>query len=322
MNERWDMRITSQSGFSMVEGVLALVVIGLIGYGAWYAYDQSQDDDTSSSVSENKKSETTTPKELPLNMTFSNLEPLAEGMYEAWVVQDDVKNSIGTFNMNDSGEVMGELSLGSVEPKEGDTVAISIEPENDSNPEASETIILAGEIVDGTADLAFPLDTSGFAGQYILATPTTTTTDDETAGVWFTTTGTDTSLVVDVAPAGWIYEGWAVVDGTPISTGQFTDPAQADLFDGYSGPEPGPNKPGEDFITNLPNDLEGPLDLAQGTATIVVSIEPYQDGSDPTGDGPAQVKPLSAAVEAGATDHTAYDLMYSADSLPSGSASL
>lgn len=260
--------------------------------------------------------------EFPLNISLSNLERLIQGIYEGWIVRGDMKHSFGTFNMSESGQIDGEFSLDGVTPQNGDTVAISIEPDNDTDPEPSATIILAGEMVDGSANLAFPLDISGFSGTYILATPTTETKSDETSGIWFTSTGSDATLNIPVAPAGWIYEGWVVVDGLPVTSGQFTDPNQADNFDGYSGPGNAPNKPGEDYVANLPSGFDTPIELADGTSMIVVSIEPFQNGEDPTGSTPAQVKPLSAAIAEGATDHTEYDLEQSSSSLPSGTVTL
>jgi hypothetical protein len=296
--------------------VAGLIVAALAVGGVVFALNSSDDD---VSISSNPESTQATVEKLPLNLQV-DLEPLMQGIYEGWVMQGDAKLSFGTFNTNEAGDIVGDLDLGSIAAKEGDTVAISIEPENDTDPSPSATIVLAGEIQNGRATLAFPLDVSGFSGQYILATPSTETTDDETAGLWFTITGVEASLDIPVAPAGWAYEGWVVVDGTPISTGLFTDPASADLFAGFTGPGMVPNKPGEDFISNLPNGLTGPLDLKG--RTIVLSIEPFQDGVDPTGPMPSQTKPLTAMVAAGATDHFAYDLVLGLDSVPSGSARL
>lgn len=304
---------------SMIIGVLLALL--LLGAGAYLLANRDSDDDmTSDNINSSQTAAQDTGDEFPLSISFSNLAPLAQGEYEGWVVRDDVKYSFGRFNVTEAGAVDGTFVLDTITPQDGDTVAISIEPENDTDPDASATIILAGEIINGSAALAFPLDVSAFAGQYILATPTTATTDDETAGLWFTLTGAEASLDIPVAPAGWAYEGWAVVDGAPISSGLFTDPSKADLFNGFSGPDAAPAKPGEDFVANLPTGRTAPLDLLGGT--IVVSIEPFQDGVDPTGPLPAQIKPLSASVAADATDHTPYDLTLSTDTVPSGTASL
>ena len=292
--------------------LVGLLVVLLIAGGVFLALASSDDEES------NNNSQATAPA-LPLNLQV-DLATLEQGVYEGWVVQGEDKLSFGTFNTNAEGAIVGDLDLGDIVVNDGDTVAISIEPENDTDPAPSQTIVLAGSVQNGAAELTFPLEVGTFAGQYILATPTTATIDDETAGVWFTTTGSDASLDIPVAPEGWAYEGWVVVDGTPLSTGVFTDPAAADMFNGFSGPDSAPNKPGEDFVANLPEGFTAPLDLRG--MTVVVSIEPYQDGVDPTGPAPAQVKPLSAEIATDATDHTTYDLIVSEGSVPFGSISL
>ena len=42
--------------------------------------------------------------------------------------------------------------------------------------------------------------------------------------------------------------------------------------------------------------------MPNGSSMVVLSLESFQDGVDPTGPAPAQVKPLSAAVAGNATD--------------------
>lgn len=299
--------------------MIIVVAVLLLGGGA-FALTRSDDSTNESQSTTDSTSKAV--EDFPINLELSNLQPLNSGAYEGWVVRDGAKHSFGRFNMDADGGINGDLALSDVVPANGDTIAISIEPENDTDPEPSATIVLAGEITGGVASLEFPVDVSEFAGKYIIATPTTSTTDDETAGVWFTTTGSDAGFDIPVAPAGWIYEGWTVFDGKPITTGQFSDPSKADLFSGFSGSGDFPAKPGEDFIHNLPNGLTGPIDLSDGTSVVVLSLEPFQDGVDPTGDGPAQVKPLTGMIPEGAADHTPYDLTLSKDSVPSGSAAL
>ncbi len=304
-------------------GLIVAAILALVVAGGVVAFSASSDDDTSNSETTGQSEpgeQSDATSSLPFNLNLTNLAPLTQGVYEGWVVRGDDKTSFGRFNTTESGGIVGDLSLESLTVQDGDTIAISIEPDNDVDPGPSATIVLAGMVENGSASLAFPVDISGFAGQYILATPTTATTDDETAGLWFTLTGSETSLDIPVAPDGWIYEGWVVVDGVPYTTGQFADPARADMFDGFSGPDSAPDKPGEDYIVNLPAGITAPLDLRGGT--VVVSIEPFQEGSDPTGPMPSQVKPLTAEISADAIDHNPYDLQLSSDMLPSGSVEL
>ena len=62
-------------------------------------------------------------------------------------------------------------------------------------------------------------------------------------------------------PAGWKYEGWAVINGIPVSTGTFTNISDFDEADPYSSTMPGPPFPGEDFLINAPAGLTFPTDI-------------------------------------------------------------
>ena len=101
--------------------------------------------------------------------------------------------------------------------------------------------------------------------------------------------------------AGWKYEGWAVVNGMPISTGTFTSVSGMDNSATFSGMG-GPAYPGEDFLFNAPTGWMFPLDLRGGNA--VISIEPYPDNST----DPFVLKPLVGMIDASATDHTPYTM--------------
>ena len=65
-------------------------------------------------------------------------------------------------------------------------------------------------------------------------------------------------------PGGLHYEGWAVIDGVPVTTGRLTSPSGADEAAPFSGPNPGPPFPGEDFLGNAPIGLVFPTNLAGG----------------------------------------------------------
>jgi len=297
---------------TLVFGVLAtLLIIG----GVVWASSASEDTDVSTDAVTSEVTEEVEERARDFTLD-ADLEQLAVGYYEGWIVRGDDKFSTGLFNVNDEGALVGDFSLENVDPapQDGDTFAVTIEPEVDTDPGPSATVVLAGEVTGDAATLAFPVDTSEFTGQYILATPTDGNDDvDETAGVWFLdlSTGSPTvGLNLPDAPDGWIYEGWVVADGTPLSTGKFLSATGADDFNGFSGTEAdAPPFPGEDLLQNLPAGIEAPYDIADGETAVVISLEPFQDGVDPTGDGPAQVKPLATTPEAGAADHSTFDFM-------------
>ena len=97
-------------------------------------------------------------------------------------------------------------------------------------------------------------------GKFILATPTTDDSGDELSGIWFLDliTGTpDVSLQLPDLPEGWIYEGWVVMNGMPVTTGKFTQVDAADELAPYSGNDNlGPPFPGEDFVMNAPSGID------------------------------------------------------------------
>ena len=240
-----------------------------------------------------------------VNLEFEGLEPLGDAfVYEGWVIIDDEPYSTGRFIVDADGN--NEYLTGSaIEDVSGaSTFVLSIEPAEGDDPAPSTVRLLAGDFVDGEADLsvghpaALGNDFSDASGQFILATPSTESTDDELYGAWFID-------IVDGAPVAgldlpelpeeWIYEGWVVIDGQAVSTGRFVDPAGPDDFDGFGGDDaPAPPFPGEDFIQNAPEGLEFPANLAE--STVVISIEPADDDSD----APFTLKPLLAEVPADA----------------------
>lgn len=267
-----------------------------------------------------------TPAASMITMDIDNLESLADNeRYEGWLIVDGEAVSTGLFQVDGS----GNPSQTTFEVSESDATnaaafVVSIEPFPDSDPLPSDIKILGGAFSGNTASVsvehpaALSASFDGVSGTYILATPTTTTTDDEFSGVWFLD-GSDMSAGLDLPelPAKWAYEGWAVINGTPVSTGTFTSVSGMDLAAPFSGSDgSGPAYPGEDFIMNAPSSLSFPTDLRG--MTIVISIEPVPDNSP----APFAFKPLVDMVPASAADHTNYDLDNQvASNFPSGSVS-
>ena len=128
-----------------------------------------------------------------LTLSFGNLAPSASGeQYEGWIIVDGSPVSTGTFTVDSE----GRLSKSSFRVDEGDLAAatdfvLSIEPLPDNDPAPSAIKILGGGFSGNTAEItvahpaALGNDFSGIGGTYVLATPTTSTMDDELSGVWF-----------------------------------------------------------------------------------------------------------------------------------------
>ena len=248
-----------------------------------------------------------------LALEFAGLEPLGDAaVYEGWVIVDGAPVSTGRFNLDADGSIVaedgGDHQFVLPEGTDATAVVISIEPTVDPDPAPAPTKVLGGDIVDGVAELtiahpaALGTDFADASGLYILGTPTDGDGNNELSGVWFIDLPLAAGLDLPELPEGWHYEGWAVIDGQPITTGRFTSASGADDFDGFSGDQGGPPYPGEDFIVNAPDGVTFPTDLTD--ATIVISVEPDPDDSP----APFAIKPLVSEVPDGIADHTVQSL--------------
>lgn len=246
-----------------------------------------------------------------LTLDITGLTSLGENAaYEGWIIVDGSPISTGIFGVNEEGELMKtKFNINKNDLAAATTFVLTVEPFPDPDPMPSATHILAGDFMGEIADLtighpaALGDDFTTSTGEYILATPSTTTMDDELSGVWLLNPNMGDpipGLDIPELPAGWKYEGWAVIEGIPVTTGKFLDPAMADESNYYSGSEPTPPFPGEDFIENAPQGLTFPTSLEDDL--IVLSVEPEPDNSDM----PFLLKPLVALVPNPAMDHIVY----------------
>lgn len=181
---------------------------------------------------------------------------------------------------------------------------------------------LNGSFDGDRATLSFDAaDFSDARGQYMLGTPTDGNDNiNERSGVWFGNYQTGVStLVLPPLKKGWVYEGWAVTDSRPLTTGRFSAPTLPDFFSGFNDVrQAAPRIPGEDFLLNPPvavfAGLTFPTDLAG--QVVHVSIEPDMNGSDPTGQSPFGVIALEAEVPKRAEPHTLYKMDLRAKDFP------
>lgn len=250
------------------------------------------------------------PPSLELS-AFKNLENLGpSAVYEGWIIANGAAVSTGRFTVNDSGILsQSKFNISQATYDNASTFILTIEPSVNDLPAPSDQHLIAGNFdTTKSANLttshpaAFGTDFSSASGSFILATPSSAATNDDNQGIWYLNIVAGTpkaSLNLPTLPKGWTYEGWVVVNGKPISTGTFTNPALADS-DGKgptAGPLSGPPFPGQDFITP-------PVSLPGGAA--VISIEPQPDNSPdpfvlkplintniPASVGPANVHPLT-----------------------------
>ena len=270
-----------------------------------------------------------------LKLNISGLEDLgSSAKYEGWIivptlsksggVVEDTPVSTGTFSVNSGGTLsQTEFEVDATNLSNATAFVLTIEPNPDSDPNPSQTHILAGSFSGNTGSLsishpaALGDDFTSATGTFILATPTDGAMTNENSGIWFLDLGSGSpaqGLFLPTLPAGWKYEGWTVINGTPVTTGTFTSTTSIDDADPYSSTMPGPPFPGEDFLVNAPSGLTFPTDIAGGVG--VISIEPNPDNNS----NPFTLKPLVGNIPMNATDHTNYGMSLNASSFPTGTA--
>ena len=248
-----------------------------------------------------------------LSLSFAGLEDLgSDYRYEGWIIVNGAPISTGIFSVNAFGQPSSSyFSLDQQDLDDAVAFVLTIEPYPDSDPAPSDVHILAGEFSNQVAELsiehpaAIGTDFGEAVGNFILATPTNGPDSDENSGVWFlqfSGGGPVAGLSLPALPAGWIYEGWSVIDGIPVTTGKFSSAEGEDLAAPFSGPQPGPPFPGEDFLENAPAGLSFPLDLSQ--SSTVITVEPVPDNSP----APFLLKPLRRNVPRNAPAHTVFSL--------------
>lgn len=182
------------------------------------------------------ENEDNNPSSTDLTLTINGLENLgADYVYEGWIIVNGAPVSTGTFSVDDSGELSERtFAVESNALSQASTFVLSVEPANDSDPAPAATKILAGDFSGSSAAISskgIVGDFSSAKGKYILATPTDGADNNERSGIWFLSLkggSPAAGLTLPELSEGWKYEGWLVVNGTPISTGTFTDTAMAD----------------------------------------------------------------------------------------------
>lgn len=265
-------------------------------------------------VSCSKDDNTATPQ-LKLNLT--GLENLgANYKYEGWIVVNGSPVTTGTFTVNDAGVLSKTtFDVDATSLAAATKFVLSIEPANDADPAPSNTKYLVGDFSGNSATINSGIigDFAASTGKYLIASPTSMSTMDPLAGVWFMDgSGPSNGFNLPTLDAGWKYEGWVVKNGTVLSTGKFSNPGASDLAASYSGTQPAPPFPGEDFVANAPTGVTFPLDLSG--ATLVISVEPNPDNSAM----PFTLKPLSHIVASPAVEGSTVIMTRSLTSFPSG----
>lgn len=262
-----------------------------------------------------------------LVLDISGLKSLGEDyVYEGWIRVDGTLISTGTFTVDENGGMSRTMFDIDVETLEkASSFLVSIEPVSGSGDEAGKARILAGNFSGSEAALtihhgnAIGTDLTSAKGKYILSTPTDgNSSSNENSGIWWVdpNNGPGRGLELPELPEGWKYEGWAIIDEVPVSTGKFRSVVAPDESDKYSETtSAGYDFPGEDFLVNAPSGLSFPVNLSG--RSVAVTVEPDPDNSPE----PFFLKPLSGKVPDPAESHVLYDMTNTIkSSVPTGTA--
>ena len=128
-------------------------------------------------------------------------------------------------------------------------------------------------------------------GGVSLWTPTDDDPDNASQGAWFLERVGDAvepALSIEPPAAGWVYAGWVQTQGWYLPMGSFTAAEGADSDCFFCGPEGDVTLPGEDFVANLPPEIDDEVDLADGDSRVVISISPGPYDISP---GPYDISP-------------------------------
>ncbi len=219
-------------------------------------------------------------------------------LYEGWIIVDGAPVSTGTFSVDGNGILsQTQFDIDILTLVNAVKFVLTIEPNPDPSPTPADTKLFIGDFSGDTASLGTGTVTPSFdgvTGKFIIAAPTSTGVEEEKySGIWFLDNSSGSpvaGLELPTLEAGWKYEGWVVIDGVPITTGTFTNAFAADEASPFSGTNPGPPFPGEDFLENAPQGVVFPTDVRGKVA--VISIEPSPDNNA----GPFVLKPLAGMI--------------------------
>ncbi len=243
------------------------------------------------------------PQNSSISLNIDGLEDLGpDFLYEGWIIVDGAPLSTGTFSVNSNGDLsQTSFELDATTLASATKFVLSIEPNPDPSTDPADTKLFVGDFNGNSATLGTGTVAPSFdmiEGKFIIAAPTGTGAEDEKySGIWFLDNSSGSAVNGLELPAlepGWKYEGWVVMDGIPVTTGTFTSVTGSDDASPFSGTNPGPPFPGEDFLVNAPDGLMFPTDIRGKVA--VISIEPYPDNST----APFVLKPLAGMIPADA----------------------
>ena len=271
-----------------------------------------------------------------IKLEVKNLPKLTDSHYEGWVLADGRFVSVAKFSVGEDGTI---LNLQGQPVNEGifdfkylavdisSRFMVTIEPNSKTDDSKSPTVVLEGNFSPvKVSDLYFSAyDTESMGGSYQLRSFSDSNDNmNEYSGLWFMkiVEGKNRpSLDINDLGPGWMYEAWVEKDGRIISLGKFSGPKTPDMSNIYAlNTSDLPKYPGEDFLKSATGDsLKMPLSLVVGKNSVFITLEPYANGLDLSGDSPFSFRLMEAQIPARARVHFNYDMINVAmNSMPSG----
>ncbi len=270
-----------------------------------------------------------------VEFSFKNLKQLPDTLtYVVWNTFKDrmvnnkkVDGVVDYFNVNQDGTASFVTDKVLFDIHDMVTFFVTIE---DTTGHYSETYpsvrglrIIEGSLFANDVDITSKTHMGSYSGTnnyYTVFTPTDDLTDNEKSGFWFVDSvgfenGPVAGLGFGVAGTGYTYEAFIEINGTEVSTGEFSSAIGADLDNSYSGANPF-GFPGEDFLNNAPSGLTFPTDLSGAKISVVLKA------TNPVLSSIITYPVLEATIPQDVQTGTSYMLNVVEDVLPEGTAKI
>jgi len=227
-----------------------------------------------------------------LELTSENFPTIQLGHYALWGIADNTSFFLKRFNSIDKqlvgldGQALEELEV--PDGRSFEAFMVTIENEGDRNEVPNNFTLMKTAIKNNEANLLFDITIPDSENTFILATPTDgNQTINEQSGIWFVDSDlTKKGLnLQELANTPFKYEARIIniENNVNLSLGRFSDPETSDDSQIFSQALEGFKFPGEDLLRNLPEELEPPINLANGQYKVIISLEPNTDDTDITG---------------------------------------
>lgn len=248
-------------------GFLAFVIIFSIGLFIYFnrkaAERRAAKSKELQDLLENEKSKVT--------LSCKGLLPLENGYYAIYYTNEQGTSHITNFNISPQGKLI-DLS--------GNELQQPLHAWNASDytlkavsPDGKETTLMTGK---PTMEVLYKNVLLQANGSFVLSTPSDSDPNNEAKGIWFGRKEGESwkpLLSLPAPPEGWRYAAWLSANDKMLLIGKFISEQGEDMnkiF--YSGT--GPSVPGEDFLTNLPENMQITDIRTTEKPSVWITLEP------------------------------------------------